>query len=316
MKYLFILNQQAGNARATAKLEAELRAMREAQGLNYDLCPTSTPEEAAHAIRHACGGGGEVCVVACGGDGTFSGTVNVTAEFPGAVVALMPVGTGNDFIRNFADREIFLDPVALQEGRTVELDLLRCGDRLCTNMVNIGFDCEAARQAAILRRNPIMGEKLAYISGVALTLIRKPGVTVTARMDDEPSEEHRLLLTAIANGAFCGGGFRAAPKSHLDDGLMDVCMVNNVSRTKFLTLAGSYREGTYLEKKSAHGVFNYRKCRRLELQFPGMQNICVDGDIMESDHLTVEVLPRAMRFVLPRGAVWEEAEVLDPVGTL
>lgn len=311
MRYLFILNQQAGNARATEKLEAELRALREARGLNYDLCPTSTPEEAAHLIRRTCGSGGEVCVVACGGDGTFSGTVNVAAEFPGAVVALMPVGTGNDFVRNFAGRDAFLDPSALSEGRIVEFDLLRCGDRLCANMINIGFDCETAKQAAMLRRNPVMGEKLAYISGVAITLVRKPGVTMTASIDGEPSAEHHLLLTAIANGAFCGGGFRAAPRSCLDDGLMDVCMVNNVSRTRFLTLAGCYRNGSYLEKKAAADVFNYRKCRRLELQFPGMQSICVDGDIIEAEHLTVEMLPRAMRFMLPRGVEWKEAAVCD-----
>lgn len=306
MKYLFVLNAHAGAADHHAKLSAKLQILRDAHNIDYALHSTASMEEAQQLIRSSCSAGGEVRIIACGGDGTLSGVVNAAAEFPCASVGVMPIGTGNDFVRNFDNRAVFLDPLAQLDGTETRIDLLRCNERLCVNMLNIGFDCEAAGQAARLRRNRWMGEKLAYVSGVAITLARKPGVCLRASIDAAEAQEHRLLLIAIANGAFCGGGFRAAPRSSLNDGRMDICMVENISRTRFVSLVKSYHDGTYLEKKAAQGLINYSQCETLELQFTQMQNICVDGELFAADRLSVKVLPRALRLVLPRGVMWRE----------
>ncbi|MBR7185035.1 MAG: hypothetical protein IKD37_05430 [Clostridia bacterium] len=306
MKHLFILNQQAGKTSDHARLEAELTALCQARGTEYLLCRTESHEEAEAIIHRECSAPGETRVFACGGDGTFGGVVNAAARYPGAAIGLIPLGTGNDFVRNFGSKANFLDPTAQLDGSEVRLDLLRCNDRLCANMVNIGFDCEVAKEAGKLRRRRFFGEKMAYISGVLLTLIRKPGVTLTAALESEAASEHKLLLIAIANGAFCGGGFRAAPNSQLADGKMDVCMVNNVSRTRFLSLVKAYHDGTYLDLNIAKRIIRYCQGEKLSLKFPAIRTVCIDGELIETDHLDVEALPRAMRFILPRGAVCPE----------
>lgn len=306
MKHLFILNHQAGRAGVHAQLAAELTALCQARGEDFDLRTTSSRDEAEAAIREVCAGGGETRIYACGGDGTFGGVVDIAARYPEAAVGVMPIGTGNDFVRNFGGKAPFLDPAAQLDGREVCLDLLRCNDRFCANMVNIGFDCEAAKEAGRLRRKKVFGEKLAYISGVLLTLIRKPGVALTAALGDETASAHDLLLIAVANGAFCGGGFRAAPESRLDDGKMDVLMVNNVTRTRFLTLVKAYHDGTYLDLNIAKKIISYRQGNQLSLKFPDVRSVCIDGELSETDHLDIGVLPGALRFILPKGAVWSE----------
>ncbi len=304
VNHLFILNRQAGRAGVHEQLAAELTALCRARGVDHTLCTTTSREEAETAIRTACAGGGETRIYACGGDGTFGGVVDIAARYPEAAVGVIPIGTGNDFVRNFGGKAPFLDPAAQLDGRELRLDLLRCNDRLCANMVNIGFDCEVVKEAGRLRRRKFFGEKLSYISGVLLTLIRKPGVALTASLGDETPCAHELLLIAIANGAFCGGGFCSAPRSRLDDGKMDVLMVSNVTRTRFLSLVKAYHDGTYLDLEIAKKIMSYRQGEQLSLQFPATRSICIDGEVSETDHLNIDILPGALRFILPKGAVW------------
>lgn len=311
VKHLFILNSQAGRAGVHEQLAAEVIALCQARGESFALRTTSSRDEAETAIREACAGGGATRVYACGGDGTFGGVVDIAARYPEAAVGVIPIGTGNDFVRNFGGKAPFLDPASQLDGREVRLDLLRCNDRFCANMVNIGFDCEVVKEAGRLRRKKFFGEKLSYISGVLHTLIRKPGVALTAALGDEAETDHKLLLIAIANGAFCGGGFCSAPRSRLDDGKMDVLMVKDVSRTRFLTLVKAYHDGTYLDLNIAKKIINYRQGERLSLKFPDIRSICIDGEVSETDHLDVGVLPGALRFILPKGAVWKEEAICE-----
>lgn len=316
MKYLFVINRHAGKSGVHKKLAQELRALCSAAGLDFALHITDSAEEAGEVIRTACAVGEPIRVYACGGDGTFSVAVNAAAEYPHAALGVIPIGTGNDFIRNFGKHAQFSDCAAQLDAHEVELDMLRCNDRYCANMINVGFDCEVVKQASRLRRKRFFGEKLAYISGVIATLIRKPGVNLTASLDGETEEEKRLLLIAVANGAFCGGGFRAAPRSMLTDGNMDICMVNNISRTRFVSLVKHYHDGTYLKLRIAKKIIGYRQGETLSLRFPAMRSVCIDGELTETDHLDISIVPHSLRFLLPRGIEWtEEAghEAADPV---
>lgn len=313
MKYLFILNDRAGRAGVHERLLGEINSLCRARELDYTVATPESPEAARDTVRSTCETGEEVRVYACGGDGTFGGVVDAAARYPGASVGVIPIGTGNDFVRNFGHNEAFLSTEAQLDGEEVRIDLLDCNGRLCANMINVGFDCEVARTAGKMRRVKMVGEKLAYISGVVVNLIRKPGVTLASDLDGETDDERRLLLIAIANGAFCGGGFKAAPVSRLDDGQMDVVMVSNITRTRFATLAGAYHDGTYLDLPVAKKLIRYRHGQKLSLKFPRPHHICVDGDILTADHLEVSLLPAALRFILPKGATMPTEEIsYDP----
>jgi diacylglycerol kinase family enzyme len=111
-------------------------------------------------------------------------------------------------------------------------------------MLNTGFDCEVVVKMQEIKRRVPAG--MAYALGVLIELFKKPCVKLRVTADDVFVEEGEKLLCAVANGGFYGGGYHPLPHASLCDGMLDVCLVNNVSRFRFLSLIGKYKKGTHL----------------------------------------------------------------------
>ena len=316
IKHVFLLNPAAGKGEMQAALREQIDRVCTERGVDYEIHHTKGSGEATGYVRECCLQYPDVQLrfYACGGDGTVNETVNGAYGFEHASVGIVPVGTGNDFVRNFEGNEAFLDIAAQLDGQTARLDLLKYNDKLCTNMVNIGFDCEVVKQTAKLKRSKLIPGGMAYIAGLVITLIRKPGVKARVSVDGGEQQQRRMLLTAVANGSWCGGGFHSTPLALLDDGVMDVLLIKNVTRIRFLTLVKLYKTGTFIDNKKAREVIGYVKCERIRYSFDATQSICVDGEIDEVDELEISVARNALRFVLPRGVHYKpEAKVL-PAG--
>ena len=140
-------------------------------------------------------------------------------------------------------------------GRSVSSDLIHfhavydnnITESYCANMFNIGFDCNVVDLTSRVKRWPLVGGSLAYLVSVFLILIRKKGADLRIEYDDGRVLDGKILLIAIANGCYCGGGVKGVPYCTLDDGLMDVSVVKDISRMCFLTLFPSYAKGTHMQ---------------------------------------------------------------------
>ena len=119
--------------------------------------------------------------------------------------------------------------------------------------------------------------------------------------DDGEIIDSELLLTAIGNGQYCGGGFDAVPRAVLNDGLMDVCIIDKITRMTFLKLVKSYKSGTHLENKKAQSFIRYRRVSHFRMEFDSPIPICVDGEIKGAKSIDFEVVPNGFRFVVPKG---------------
>ena len=113
--------------------------------------------------------------------------------------------------------------------------------------------------------------------------------------------EKEFTLTAIGNGKFCGGGFKSAPIALLEDGLLDVCAINKVSRLTFLSLVSQYKKGTYLNNKRAKKVFMYKQVPHFKMEFDEPIPICIDGEIKGAKTVDFQVVQNAFNFVVPKG---------------
>lgn len=315
IKHVFILNPAAGKGEVQSDLQSQIERVCAERGVDYEIYHTGAPGEATDFVRTACEQDPDLQLrfYACGGDGTLSETVNGAYGFSHAAVGVIPVGTGNDFARNFEGKDAFMDIDAQLDGETLVLDLMQYNGKLCANMINIGFDCEVVKQVAKIKRSKLIPKGMAYIVGLLITLIRKPGVTASISVDGGAPQKRRMLLTAVANGAWCGGGFHSTPLAHLGDGVLDTLLINNVSRIKFLTLVPLYKSGTFVGHPRAKGVIDYIKCHTVKYFFDGVQSICVDGEICEVTDLEICAVPDALRLILPRGAVYTAQEPL-PTG--
>ena len=310
MKHIFIINPAAGKGVAQKGLEAQIESAAADCGADYEIYKTTDVGDAELYVRAFCkrSNGEAVRFYACGGDGTMNEVFNGAAGFPFAEVAVVPVGTGNDFVKNFGNAESFLDIPAQMRGKAIAIDSMKIGDRYAVNMINMGFDCSVVETVAKIKRHPFITSGLAYIIGVVIEFAKMPVVKMkNLVIDGKKIDRDELQLCAFAGGGFYGGGFHNAPKARLNDGKIDVCYVNKVSRLQFINMIGSYKKGTYLENKRIMRVATYHNCLSAYIDFESERSVCIDGEIHQMKELCIEIMPKMFRFALPEGSVYEGA---------
>ena len=306
MIYHFILNPKSGRKRKHRHFEETIKDACRERHLNYHIyyttCPGDATEYVASMVRNSNEKQRFICV---GGDGTINEIVNSAPCNENVEFGVIPSGSGNDFVRNFTNKKFFEDINAQIDGGTISVDLIKCNDTYCVNMVNIGFDCAVAKEQQRLKKKWFIPASFSYIAGVAVVCFRKIGTKMKIIHDDGAVVEQLFTLTAIGNGRFCGGGFCSLPTAKLNDGLMDVCAIDKVSLLKFFTLVGSYKKGTHLESKRALKVINHKQVKHFKMEFEEPIPICIDGEIKGAKSMEFTVVPNGVNFVLPKGCEYK-----------
>lgn len=302
MIYHFILNPKSGRSRKYRFLEDIIKSACKKRTLNYHIyyttCPGDAMEYVASMVRISQEKQRFICV---GGDGTINEVVNSAPCNENVEFGVVPCGSGNDFIRNFSNRKLFQSIEAQLDGDVISLDLIKCNDSYAVNMVNIGFDCAAARMARKLKKSKLVPASLSYILGLFVVSFRKIGTKMKIIFDNGEVIDKVLTLTAIGNGRYCGGGFCALPKAELSDSTIDVCVVDKINIFKFLTLVGAYKKGKHLDNKRAMKVMSYHRVDHLRMEFDSPVPICIDGEIKGAKNIDFSIVPNGFKFVVPQG---------------
>ena len=306
MKYCFILNPAAGKGTSIDTLEAQIDAACREKEVTFEIYRTVGIGDAQDYVKRTVAQNATEAYrfYACGGDGTICEVMNgiMELDYPERVaLGVIPIGTGNDFVRNFTNNEHFLDIGAQLEAHERPIDLLRANDMYCINMINIGFDCEVVSKTAEIKRKRFVPKNMAYTFSLIATLLRKPGMKAKLSIDGKEAQDVHYLLTTYANGAFCGGGFHSNPKSSLNDGKIDTILVNNVSRSRFISIVGSYKKGTHLAKKYEKIIKN-EKFDSIDLYFEEPTNVSIDGEIVSVKELHISLARNALRVLIPAGS--------------
>lgn len=300
MEYIFIINPCAGQGKG-AKLIPQIEKALEGTACTYSIYITKSAGDGERFVRETCEAGKAVRFYVCGGDGSFHEAVNGAKGFPDAELGLLPVGTGNDFVRNFGKKSDFVDILAQVEGESMACDVIDINGRYVVNMANVGFDCEVAARAGEWKKKPLISGPVAYIMGILSEFVKPIGKRMSFRWADGTTMTGKYILCTIANGSFCGGGFCSSPEAALNDGLMDVGIVGMFSKRKFVGILPKYKTGTYLDTKLGKEKVLYEKCEKLELAVAEPTNISIDGEIGQFTYLKAEMVPKAFRFIVPKG---------------
>ena len=268
MKKLFIVNSRA-DLRARAKFETE-----------YTTCSLEHPDESRIVYTEFAGHAGEVAanarnendllVVACGGDGTIHEVGNALAESQ-TPLALIPLGTGNDFTRSVMDedhrincdacvRDIFSDNFNVSD-----MDLIRvtsydnAGKKIeassawCLNVASIGLDTEVqlrAKGKVLAHPDSAMVRRTAYITSALGCIFgnRKFDFEFKAKRGDgkpDTSKDNCYTLLAVCNASYYGNGFCPAPDAKINDGLINCCAIDAVNLPRALYLLTKYKAGKH-----------------------------------------------------------------------
>lgn len=312
MKNYFFINPMAGQGAGINELKAKIESAASILGVENVIYMTKSigdGEQQARKIAESLNGE-EARFFACGGDGTLGEIVNGAVDYPNVIVGCIPNGTGNDTVRNFDNSDKFTDVLAQLEGTPETIDLIKYSgvingrhqEKYCINMFNIGFDCNVVEMAGRLKKKPMISGSAAYLMAVLGMFLQKKCIDLKLESDGEIILDEEVLLCAIANGSFCGGGMKTSPQSSMSDGCFDINIVNNVTRTEFVKLFPKYQKGTHLSVKGIEKVVRVRKSKNLKL-VPKEKNffLCCDGEIYLAGEILFEIAPGKIRFNVPRG---------------
>ncbi len=296
MDTIFIVNPKAGKNKNTDELIEKIASL----GAQYYI--TKSSGDAEIFTRNYCEQNGPARFIACGGDGTLNEVLNGAFGFE-CEIGVLPSGTGNDFCRNF-DGD-FYDVKSFIDAHCQHIDILRYTTngvtRLCANMFNIGFDCNVADMASIMKKKPLISGSFAYFSSIFIMLVKKKGADIKIEIDGKEIHNGPLLLTSIANGKFCGGGIMSNPKAEICDGFINTNIIYNIPRRSFIPLLPHYMKGTHINLKNIENVIFNTKCKKIKIA-PNTKDfkICVDGEIQDAGTVEFDILPKSVKFVIPK----------------
>lgn len=299
MKHIFIVNSIFSNKDDVAEFCDKLNLICQKAAIDYEIHKTTAQGDAKYIAQQKAQSGEKVRIYACGGDGTVNEVVSGIYGYDNAEIGIIPLGTGNDFIRNFDSKDSFLDIEKVINSGTKRIDLIKWNDNYCINIMNIGFDRAVVARTESLRKNPFVLKSFAYTLGVIIELIKLPMESLKITFDDGQAYDNKFLIALFANGKFYGGGYKAASKAIADDGLIDVMIIQPVSRLRFLSFVSKYKRGTVLDTEFGKRIIIHKRVKSLTIEKSSPFDLCFDGEIKSINKASVEIIPKAIRVAVP-----------------
>ncbi len=298
--FFTILNPAAGGGRARKRF-GDARARLERGGLEMDVYKTHGPGHARELAREARERG-VTHFLSVGGDGTsFEVVDGIFAADPekanGAgepTLGLLPLGTGNSFLRDFDIDSTDLAIEALARGRERTCDVVRAehadGTLHYINLLSIGFTADAG--GLTNRRFKPLGAA-GYVLATVVCTARLKHPVFPLRLDGGDLDERPAVLLSFSNSKFTGGTMMMAPSADPSDGELDVIRVGDMGRLKLLKTFPQIFEGKHVESADVEEL----RAKRVELSGLGEVECMVDGEVLPLRLESLEIVPAALRVI-------------------
>jgi diacylglycerol kinase (ATP) len=295
-RFYVIVNPTAGRgaaARARALVEAEMART----GAAHVIVLTERRGHAAE-LAEAAARDGWPAVVAVGGDGTVHETVNglmrAAGDSASVPLGIVGVGSGNDFAqlagvpRNPAEA---VRRIVAATARAV--DVGRVNGRWFSNGVGIGLDAAVAVEVDRGRR---FRGIFMYLDALGKVLRRFRPPRMTVDVDGERLADGRMTLVTVGNGGRHGGGFWICPDARIDDGVLDVCLCDELGTMGILGFLPRVMRGTHVGARCVH----MHRARRVRVASPDPLPVHADGEIVAdaAHEVEIEIFPGRLRVLV------------------
>ena len=249
-------------------------------------------EASAIARRLTAEASGDVDIIAMGGDGTLHEVLNGLEDPARVRLGLIPCGSGNDFA---AAAGIPMDPAAVLEiilkGEARFTDYMECSGVRGINAIGTGIDVDILRRYAKMK---VLKGSAAYLASLLLTVVSYKPKRFSEVVGDVP-EPHEALIACAANGQSFGGGIPIAPRAALDDGLMDVVIIDGIKKIAIPRAFIMLMKRRVLELRQTL----FKRQPRLTVRPDAPMAIQIDGEIYEDLPFDVELIHGVLRFYRP-----------------
>lgn len=290
-KVKIIINPVAGGNRTTLAVWPDIERQIKQLGIDYSCVFTQGVGDAIKLAKVAQGKGFKK-IFAVGGDGTLNEVIN-GIELNQATVGIIPTGSGNDLSKMLGINTIADALIALKEQKHRRIDLGRAGDRLFVNNLGLGFD---ACVATTHKRFQIFKGNLGYLFSTLKVLCDFKTYQVEITTDGYRFCE-RIMSVSIGNGQFHGGCFKLTPEAVIDDGLLDVCIIKELNKMKFLFNIPKAIKGTHGCLKEVRSL----KAEKIILYSQRPLFVHYDGEVLLEPikEIEIEVLPSSLEVFVP-----------------
>lgn len=300
MEAELIVNLTAGGGKPHKHLNTVLKYLKE-NGLNFKVCTTSHQGEAMELAQKAADNGAEL-IVSVGGDGTVNEIVNgIMKSKNDPPLGIIPLGWANDFIKSTnIPSDIMEACKILIKGKTKKIDVgLINGQTYFANICGVGFDAEVAQLANQMKnKHPnlhILGAFVYVFATIKKLLSPFSCHNVKIKFDGQEIYS-KILFIAISKGKFYGGRFKITPEAILDDGLFEVCVVEEMGRFKYLMSIPKVFKGTH---ESIKGI-NFYRAKKVVIQSSELILAQVSGEVIEGQkEFTITLLPKSLKLIVP-----------------
>jgi diacylglycerol kinase (ATP) len=247
--------------------------------------------------REAAEGGARI-VAALGGDGTASLAANGLLG-TGAALAALPSGTGDDFAKAIGAGKLHTAIELLANPKTVDLDLIEittgAEQRHVVNIASAGFDSEVNETANGMTIR--VGATGTYVVALVRTLSRFTPAAFSIQVDDQRLELDAMLVE-VGNGRWTGGGMKVLPTALMNDGVLDVCIVEAMSKSAFLRSFPRVFTGSH----TTHPKVRMLTGRRVQIEANRRVQVYGDGESVGPLPAIFQVVPAALPVVVGPGA--------------
>lgn len=302
MRHIFIINPAAGKKDGRQRVYAMAEKLKRDHNLDVECMLTKSSGHATMLTRAIAETGEPVRFYACGGDGTINEIANGIAGFDNAAMTCIPIGTGNDFLKNFGKDALplFLDAENLWNGPVTPLDLIDCNGKYCLTIACTGIDARIAESVHEFGASPMLSGRGSYLASVAVNfLFRRIGRKWRVTLDNEVVEDE-FALVSMCNGRYYGGGSTPVPEARMTDGVLHTVLVKNVSKARFARLFPDYSAGNH--QKLPRDVVRVSKAKVVRIEaLEGDLTTCLDGESMHAQCVTLQLADKKVNFFAPAG---------------
>ena len=286
-----IANPTAGNSKCRRSLPLLTSKLLE-RGIIHHLSVSEYSGQVKELALQAKEKGCERIII-CGGDGTINEAINALVNSE-VKLGVLPLGTGNDFARTLGiktDLDFACD--VLLDEKVRKVDVIKVNhDRYFGSVGGIGFDAEVALWAN--RYKKIIPGKKIYFFAILAKLFTFKFKRVEISFD---AGNHRgeILMAAFGNTEWYGGGINIVPSALMDDGALDICVVDKVNKLKLLFLLPSALTGTHTRFPEVKIYRTKRITVTSDIPLP----LLGDGEMICATPVSLEVVPQALTVIVP-----------------
>ncbi len=275
MKHVFLVNKFSLKAK-TDQVRTIIEEVCKKRNIDYIIEQNSEEESTEDILKRYKDT--KNIIIAIGGDGTINRVLNGIAGTKN-VLGYIPYGTGNDFYR--VNRELLTEEIN-------KIDLVRINEKYFINTACFGIDADIANSDEIVH-SKLIPKKQRYNMSLIYHFFKYKAKQMTVDVNSDVTKGE-FTTVIVCNGRYYGGGYKVAPHSTLDDGLVDVYLVKKTSKPNMAKVIMSMKSGAHERAK----IVKKLQADKLTITSPNPISSNIDGEKLTANEFNIEVIPKGI----------------------